>query len=98
MQRNLYPDNWEEIATAMKQLTDWTCEHCGHEHDPAHGYTLTVHHLDKNPANCTYENLVVLCQRCHLQIQQTYKPGQMPLPGHCFPWMRDRGLCGGDHG
>lgn len=30
---------------------------------------LTVHHLDRNKANCRWWNLVALCQRCHLQIQ-----------------------------
>jgi hypothetical protein len=42
---------------------------CGHEHHPAAGYCLTVHHLDLNPANCAWWNLVALCQKCHLQIQ-----------------------------
>jgi len=33
------------------------------------GDGLTVHHIDLNPANCDWWNLVALCQRCHLQIQ-----------------------------
>jgi 5-methylcytosine-specific restriction endonuclease McrA len=92
MNRELYPDNWEEIAFGMKQLTDWTCEHCGHAHDPAHGYTLTVHHLDGAPSNCAYENLVVLCQRCHLRVQAAYRPGMLVLPGMRPAWMVQRGL------
>lgn len=27
---------------------------------------LTVAHLDHNPANCAEDNLVAMCQRCHL--------------------------------
>jgi len=89
---NDYPENWREIAKAIKDRAGWHCEHCDHEHDPLHGYTLTVHHLDGDKANCDYSNLVALCQRCHLMIQARYKPGQMALPGYKFPWMERRGL------
>lgn len=64
-----YPPNWKEIATATKEAACWKCIRCGHGHDPKHGYTLTVHHLDMNPANCRWWNLAALCQKCHLQIQ-----------------------------
>ena len=64
-----YPADWREIATAIKDAAGWKCERCGHEHDPANGYTLTVHHLDMNKANCAAWNLAPLCQRCHLSIQ-----------------------------
>lgn len=29
-----YPNNWDQIATAIKTLADWRCERCGHPHDP----------------------------------------------------------------
>ena len=29
MDRSLYPDNWDEIALAIKQEADWHCEDCG---------------------------------------------------------------------
>ena len=64
-----YPENWAEIAQAVKDEAGWKCVRCGHPHDPAAGYTLTVHHLDLNPANCAWWNIPALCQRCHLQIQ-----------------------------
>lgn len=64
-----YPDNWNEIALAVKEEADWKCVRCGRRHDPETGYTLTVHHLDINPANCAWWNVVALCQRCHLHIQ-----------------------------
>jgi len=35
----------------------------------AHWRILTVHHLDGNPLNCKWYNLVALCQRCHLRVQ-----------------------------
>ena len=87
-----YPDNWEEIARSVKDRADWHCEHCGHEHDPEHGYTLTVHHLDGVKSNVDAANLVALCQRCHLHIQAIYRPGQMTLTGWSFEWMERRGL------
>ena len=64
-----YPENWKEIADRVKESAEWACVRCDHPHDPAAGYCLTVHHLDMNPANCKWWNLVALCQRCHLQIQ-----------------------------
>ncbi|HDD36640.1 hypothetical protein DRN34_03175 [Thermococci archaeon] len=74
--RELYPENWDEIAREIKERAGWKCENCGHPHDPENGYCLTVHHLDGNPANCRYSNLVALCQRCHLAIQAWFNPKQ----------------------
>ena len=66
---SLYPDDWEEISTAIKEKAGWCCENCGHHHDPPHGYTLTVHHIDGNPSNNEPWNTPALCQRCHLHYQ-----------------------------
>ena len=65
----VYPPNWPEIAKQVKDDAQWCCIRCGHHHDPSTGYTLTVHHLDINPANCRWWNLLPLCQRCHLSVQ-----------------------------
>lgn len=74
--RGLYPDNWEELAGAIKAAAGWQCEACDHPHDPASGHTLTVDHVvDHNPANVALENLVALCQVCHLRRQ-----GMVPRP------------------
>ena len=67
--RGEYPPDWPEIALAVKEAAGWCCIRCDHPHDVAAGYTLTVHHLDLNPANCRWWNLAALCQRCHLRIQ-----------------------------
>jgi hypothetical protein len=29
MNRKLYPENWKEIALAVKNESEWTCEQCG---------------------------------------------------------------------
>jgi len=64
-----YPDNWREIANAVKERAAWQCVRCGHPHDIASGHMLTVHHLDLNKSNCAWWNLAALCQKCHLHIQ-----------------------------
>ena len=87
-----YPSDWDEIARRLKAAVGWRCEHCGHAHDPSRGYALTVHHLDGDPANCRRQNLVALCQRCHLSIQARFRPGQAVM-GFARPgWMEARGL------
>lgn len=52
-----YPDDWPEIARIAKDRAGWRCERCGHPHEPETGYTLTVHHLTLDPANCVWWNL-----------------------------------------
>lgn len=64
-----YPDDWLDIAQRVKREAGGRCVRCKHEHDPLTGYTLTVHHLDMNPSNSAWWNLLPLCQRCHLSIQ-----------------------------
>jgi len=86
-----YPANWPAIADRIKLRADWRCEHCEWPDDPKTGHTLTVHHLDGNKANCGDDNLVALCQRCHLHIQARYIPGQLWLFGRPA-WASERGL------
>lgn len=64
-----YPQDWKEISERVKNEAGWRCVRCGHEHDTASGYMLTVHHIDLNKSNCEWWNLAALCQRCHLKIQ-----------------------------
>lgn len=88
-----YPDNWKEIAKAVKDRNNWKCERCGHENDLKTGHVLTVHHLDGNKSNCQDWNLAALCQRCHLRIQGRVKMDQLfmldilPVSGWFKPHM-----------
>lgn len=82
-----YPKNWDEIAAQCKEAAGWKCVRCGHAHDPVNGYTLTVHHLDMNPANCAWWNLAALCQRCHLVIQAKVRMAQPYMFEHS-EWFR----------
>jgi excisionase family DNA binding protein len=90
-----YPPDWDEIARQVKEAAGWRCEHCGSPHNPESGHVLTVHHLDGNPANSDPENLVALCQRCHLRWQNTWRPGQLVMDFARPQWMKKRGW-GGD--
>ena len=84
---NDYPYEWNIIATRLKEKHNWTCERCGKIHSPSTGYTLTVHHLDRDKANCEDWNLAVLCQRCHLQIQNKVDLHQPYMFEHS-DWMK----------
>jgi 5-methylcytosine-specific restriction endonuclease McrA len=66
---SVYPPDWKEIAKGVKDAAGWACIRCGAPHQPAAGYTLTVHHADLDPSNNRWFNLLALCQRCHLRIQ-----------------------------
>ena len=46
--------------------TDDTCALCG-----LRGINiLTIHHIDSNPQNNVYDNMIVLCHNCHTQHHQ----------------------------
>jgi 5-methylcytosine-specific restriction endonuclease McrA len=92
LDRGEYPDNWELIAERIKRQAGHCCEHCGHRHDPGSGHTLTVHHLDRDKSNCADDNLVALCQKCHLHIQARFIPGQIVMSFARPAWMVTRGL------
>ena len=82
-----YPADWPEIAERVKAAADWKCVRCGHDHDPEAFYTLTVHHLDMNKANCDDWNLAALCQRCHLSVQGRVDFSQRYMLDHS-DWMK----------
>ena len=57
-----YPDDWPEIARKVKDEASWRCVRCQHENNQASGHVLTVHHLDMDPSNNRWWNIVALCQ------------------------------------
>lgn len=82
-----YPSCWPLIAAGVKVENNDRCERCGHPHDPAAGYTLTVHHLDNDKSNCARWNLAALCQKCHLHIQAKLLMAQYWMFEHS-DWMK----------
>jgi len=82
MKRHLYPDDWEAIATAVKEAAGWKCEPCGMqcrrpgEKFDTHRRTLTVAHVNHVESDCRPENLVAACPKCHLHYDGLRKAWQ----------------------
>jgi hypothetical protein len=89
-----YPPEWVTgiIPKLIKDIAGWQCEHCNHPHDTPSGHVLTVHHINMLKHDCRWQNLVALCQRCHLHLQASYNPSQPRLIGDCPIWAAVRGL------
>lgn len=95
-----YPRNWPEISIEVRYRANDRCQWCGarnHEPHPVTGsrVVLTCHHLgidkpDGTPGDpddkmdCRLENLVALCQKCHLRAERDIRwwqriKDQLPL-------------------
>jgi len=72
----LYPKNWKAISAFIKRARSYTCEGCGQVGNKP-GNPLTVHHIDYNPANNVSTNLLLLCAKCHLRLQQGVLPSRL---------------------
>lgn len=66
--RDRYPENWDLISEGVKALAGYKCENCKSPSRP--GRILTVHHVDGDTTRNTHDNLVALCQVCHLKFQR----------------------------
>lgn len=75
--RKDYSSNWEIISAKIRQEKPY-CEQCGNPKQKNN--VLTVHHIDGNPMNNRCYNLSVLCQKCHLKIQNAHIPLLKPKP------------------
>lgn len=64
----LYPDNWAEISQACIERANHICKDCRRS-DRIDLIILTSHHKDYDPSNNKDDNLVCLCQGCHLKRQ-----------------------------
>jgi 5-methylcytosine-specific restriction endonuclease McrA len=85
-----YPDNWIEIATAIKRSAGYLCNRCGLTCLPPTGsyrhldlslrrrLSAQVHHIDGNPSHNERSNLVCLCAGCHLRV---HRHNPRPTPG-----------------
>ena len=60
-----YPDNWDDIARAVRKRDNGTCQGCGSKDTKLH-----VHHiipLSSGGSNAR-SNLITLCEECHGRI------------------------------
>jgi predicted HNH restriction endonuclease len=80
-----YSKNWSEIAKAVKDKADWKCSKCGTDfkHNSTRGNCLQVHHWNRIPEDNRPDNLVALCNTCHLEYHRGRKSninrGQLSL-------------------
>jgi hypothetical protein len=74
-QKELYPENWPEIERACKDRAGWICEWCSVDHGTMrigkkykrpYKVILSGAHLNHDPSDNRDENLIALCQECHL--------------------------------
>ncbi|MBD2731705.1 HNH endonuclease [Nostoc sp. FACHB-892] len=81
MSRTRYSPDWKQIATAVKNASDWQCSKCGRvclrpdEKPPEltlsqrRVYNLQVHHWNMNPEDNRLENLASLCSGlCRIHV------------------------------
>lgn len=85
--RARYPKDWKAISLRIRERSGWRCEgspgvypDCCAVHGEPHPVTgskvvLTVAHLDHTPENCADENLMAMCQRCHLTYDADHHKG-----------------------
>lgn len=102
-ERARYPKDWKAISLSIRgDRARWTCEgspghypDCRAKHGEAHPVTgskvvLTTAHLDHDPGHNHPDNLMAMCQRCHLAydakhhahnaaITRAYSKGQPDL-------------------
>lgn len=101
--RQRYPENWSDIALAVKESSGWRCRHCGRQclrpgetknltRSEWTAATLCVHHANFTPEDNRPENLIPLCTPCHLALHTRGKgnvsPGQLSL----FSFLSDERL------
>ncbi len=63
-----YDKNWSKISKDRKECCKWICQKC--HFDLSHKemrFYLHTHHIDADIENNKYENLKVLCIKCHAE-------------------------------
>jgi len=66
-----YHPEWETVSRYVRELFNYHCARCDKDcRKTKHAQmVLQVHHIDENPANNAFENLIPLCASCHLKIE-----------------------------
>lgn len=54
------------LKRSIRECDKYTCKNCGEQQGDR---ALDVHHIDYNKKNCSPENLISLCHRCHMLTQ-----------------------------
>lgn len=60
-----YSYDWTNyLKISIRERDNYTCQMCGEKQGD---YALNVHHIDYDKMNCNTDNLISLCNRCHMQ-------------------------------
>lgn len=90
---NIYPGAWKRgrIQKVMLRLAGYVCEQCGLSDDEV---LLHVHHIVwKAKHDCRWQNLVVVCVKCHVKIHNhCWQPGREWTLGDVPKWIVSRRL------
>ncbi len=92
---SLYPDNWKELATKVKEAAGWRCQCCGKKcYTPGErpddltrsewtADILQVHHRNHDTTDNRLSNLLSVCAACHLNLHRgrysSVSEGQLSL-------------------
>lgn len=61
----LYPVSWtKKFRELIRKRDNYVCQDCGLS-QKYNGQRLSIHHIDRNKKNISYENLISLCRKCH---------------------------------
>lgn len=82
-----YAADGKESRRAVREAAGNKCIRCGHPNCAKTHHVLTTHHFDGNKANDEWWNLMALCQRCHLKVQNKVDP-QIPYFLEHTDWMK----------
>lgn len=82
-----YASDGKATRRAVREAAGNRCIRCGHPNDVSTGHVLTTHHFDGNKANDQWWNLMALCQRCHLRVQNKVDP-RIPFFLEHSEWMK----------
>lgn len=80
LRKRLYRKNGEYWRThnAILLRDNYECQKCGNTNN-----NLIVHHIDGNDYNNTFDNLITLCNNCHLNLHRP-SANHKHTPGRVF--------------
>ena len=84
-----YPYNWHYISKIAKKRDNYQCQICENK-----TRRLEVHHIDGEPRNSVYDNLITLCFKCHNKVEgKEYLKSNLleisKLNNLSNPWIQD---------
>jgi 5-methylcytosine-specific restriction endonuclease McrA len=87
MDKKNYHPSWDLISKAVRLKANDKCELCHADNGENHWFTgskvvLTVHHIDRDKKNNSRQNLIALCQRCHLRLDLEYHHKRFGINKH----------------